>query len=155
MPLAADLFSLLGLHNLGPTLRGWRHNWQELVLPKVPEGLDAPRGAMASLGYVIMQPSVRLDRPVRAYERWLSRIPAVYQKAVLEDPDTEVSHEIATIRNFRSLMPLAHDARKPMFDLRPADGAIGSTQRYVQICFQEFRHLAESLLSRLEQLPGR
>jgi cellulose biosynthesis protein BcsQ len=155
MPLAADLFSLLGLHNLGPTLRGWRRNWQELVLPKVPVGLDAPRGGMTPLGYVVMQPSVRLDRPVRAYERWLARIPDVYGEAVLEKRATKSSHEIATIRNFRSLMPLAHDARRPMFDLRPADGAIGSMQRYVQICSQEFRHLAEMLLSRLEQLPGR
>jgi chromosome partitioning protein len=155
MPLAADLFSLLGLHNLGPTLRGWRHNWQELVLPKVPEGLDAPRGDMTPLGYVIMQPSVRLDRPVQAYRRWLARIPRVYERAVLEESESAASHEIATIRNFRSLMPLAHDAHRPMFDLRPADGAIGSMQSYVQICFQEFRHLAERLVSRLEQLRGR
>jgi hypothetical protein len=26
-------------------------------------------------------------------------------------------------------MPLAHDARKPMFDLKSGDGALGSTHR--------------------------
>ena len=31
-----------------------------------------------------------------------------------------------TLRNYRSLMPMAQEARKPMFDLSPADGAIGS-----------------------------
>lgn len=34
-PLAADLFSLRGLSNLGPTLREWRANWSELVLPQI------------------------------------------------------------------------------------------------------------------------
>jgi chromosome partitioning protein len=54
---------------------------------------------------------------------------------------------------FRSLMPLSHDARKPMFDLRAADGAIGSTQRYVQVCFSEFRTLSRDLLGRLGIAP--
>ncbi|MFI9588303.1 ParA family protein [Streptomyces sp. NPDC052236] len=42
MPLAADLFSLKGLSNLGPTLREWRHNWRQVVLPQVPPGISAP-----------------------------------------------------------------------------------------------------------------
>jgi hypothetical protein len=46
-------------------------------------------------------------------------------------------------------MPLAHDARKPMFDLRPADGAVGSMQRYVRLCYQEFESLAHKVLARL------
>lgn len=155
MPLAADLFSLLGLRNLGPTLRNWRRTWQDIVRPNIPVDFASPPGTMRPLGYVIMQPSVRLDRPVKAYERWLPRIPQIYGRAVLDVPEADPSYEIATIRNFRSLMPLSHNVRKPMFDLRTADGAIGSTHRYVQICFQEFRHLAFRLLSRLEDMPPR
>ncbi|SCK12339.1 ParA family protein [Streptomyces sp. WMMB 322] len=154
MPLAADLFSLKGLTNLGPTLRTWRHDWRQLVLPRIPEGFEAPQADMSPLGYVIMQPEMRLDRPVKAYERWLERIPWVFSVAVLDQQPTskdDARHRIATLRNYRSLMPLAHDARKPMFDLKPADGALGSTQQYVQTCFREFRHLAEAVLSRLEQ----
>jgi len=60
------------------------------------------------------------------------------------------------VRTYRNLMPLAHNARKPMFDLRAADGAIGSTQRYVQVCFTEFRALAEKVLRRLQvRIPTR
>jgi chromosome partitioning protein len=103
---------------------------------------------MDPLGYVAMQPSMRLDRPVIAYQRWLSRIPQVYAEEIAE-PETDNAGEIATIRNFRSLMPLAHDARKPMFDLRAADGAIGSTSRYVQVCHREFRDLSNQVLTRL------
>ncbi|WP_328899472.1 AAA family ATPase [Streptomyces sp. NBC_00441] len=155
MPLAADLFSLKGLSNLGPTLRDWRRNWQQLVLPQVPAGFSAPRADMRPLGYVIMQPEMRLDRPVKAYVRWLQRIPWVYAAAVLDEEDPERGddrHRIATLRNYRSLMPLAHDARKPMFDLKAADGALGSTQKYVQTCYREFRGLAEGVLARTEEL---
>lgn len=156
MPLAADLFSLKGLSNLGPTLRQWRTDWHSLVLPKVPADISAPRAAMQPLGYVIMQPEMRLDRPVKAYERWLRRIPWVYSSAVLgESPPSRDAerHLVATLRNYRGLMPLAHDARKPMFDLKPADGALGSTQQYVQTCYREFKALAEEVLDRLGQVP--
>lgn len=156
-PLAADLFSLRGLHNLGPTLRKWREIWQETVFPRIPGRIEAPAGEMRALGYVIVQPSVRLDRPVQAFEKWLERIPQVYARAVLGLESwrkNDRSYEIATIRNYRSLMPLAHDARKPMFDLRAGDGALGSTQKYVQVCYQEFRHLAEEVLERLKREFG-
>lgn len=160
MPLAADLFSLRGLRNLGPTLREWRSNWRDLVLPKVPSGIPSPVGNMNPLGYVIMQPTMRLDRPVKAYQRWLNRIPSVFCSAVLDlgefDP-SDRSYEIATLKNYQSLMPLAHDARKPMFDLRSADGAIGSTQKYVQRCYRDFEELSLRILARLEdtELFGR
>lgn len=157
MPLAADLFSLKGLSNLGPTLRDWRHSWQQIVLPRVQSDISVPHADMTPLGYVIMQPEMRLDRPVKAYERWLERIPWVYSDAVLgEDPPSrdENRYRVATLRNYRSLMPLAHDARKPMFDLKAADGALGSTQTYVRTCYREFRELAENVIERLERTGG-
>ncbi|MEV4469892.1 AAA family ATPase [Nonomuraea sp. NPDC049504] len=153
MPLAADLFSLRGLRNLGPTLREWRSVWRGTVLPRIPPGIVAPEGTMTPLGYVIMQPTMRLDRPVKAYRRWLDRIPYVFRDAVLGESGRAAEdirrYEIATLRNYQSLMPLAHDARKPMFDLKAADGALGSTQSYVQKCRAEFTQLAESVLERL------
>ena len=155
VPLGADLFSVQGLLHLGPALRRWRRDWQGTVLPRVDENLDIdlPAGSMEPLGYVVMQPSMRLDRPVQAYRTWLDRIPEIYRGNVLGrgvSPPGDLDPAIGTVRNFRSLMPLAHDARKPMFDLRTADGAIGSTQRYVQVCFTEFRDLAREVLRRLD-----
>ncbi|MEV6707289.1 ParA family protein [Micromonospora wenchangensis] len=150
MPLAADLFSLRGLRNLGPALREWRRIWQTNVLQHIPRDIPAPAGTMTPIGYVVMQPKMRLDRPVKAYQRWLDRVPVVFANSVLEDaPSGGESYEIATLRNYQSLMPLAHDARKPMFDLRSADGALGSTQTLVQRCYQDFRALSEELLRRL------
>jgi chromosome partitioning protein len=151
VPLAADLFSLQGLRNLGPTIRGWRQSWQRNVLPRVPEGLDVPSGAMRPIGYVVLQHAVRLDRPVKAYERWVRRIPTEFHRSVLGEsrPPPETGHDryrLASLRNYRSLMPLAQDARKPMFDLRPADGALGSMARLVQTCYREFDQLARTIL---------
>ncbi len=156
VPLAADLFSLRGLSNLGPRLREWRDDWQNTVLPRVVGGIPTPSGRMAPIGYVVMQPTMRLDRPVKAYHRWLERIPQVFASDVLgvAPGGGAGQHEIATLRNYQSLMPLAHDARKPMFDLRAADGALGSTQAYVQKCYEDFRDLANTLLARLVTLKS-
>jgi hypothetical protein len=43
---------------------------------------------------------------------------------------------------YRSLMPLAQESNKPMFFLRPADGAIGGHQAAVAQCYADFEELA-------------
>jgi chromosome partitioning protein len=150
VPLAADLFSLQGLRNLGPTVSEWRKAW-ELARSQPSVGLELPDGAMQPLGYVVLQPPVRLDRPVKAFQRWLERIPGEFHRQLAGQhyagrrPDQD-PYQLAILRNYRSLMPLAQDARKPMFDLRAADGALGSTARFVQICYQEFEGLARRLM---------
>lgn len=151
VPLAADLFSLQGLRNLGPTLRGWRSRWRQRAEPDPPLNFDLPTGDMAPLGYVILQHAVRLDRPVKAYEPWLQRIRPEFHTSVLgqaTDPEAKGetdAYELASLRNYRSLMPLAQEARKPMFDLRAADGALGSTGRLVQTCYEEFHRLTKRI----------
>lgn len=155
IPLAADLFSLQGLKNLGPTVRTWREQWHLVRKLAKKTSVDLPEGQMTPAGYVVLQHAVRLDRPVQAYGRWLERIPAVYREAVLNEdvPDREIKGDedlsrLATLRNYRSLMPMAQDARKPMFDLRAADGAIGSHAQLVQTCAAEFAQLARAIAAR-------
>jgi cellulose biosynthesis protein BcsQ len=152
MPLAADLFSLRGLRNLGPTLREWRSTWQSTVLPKVPDRIPAPRALMMPIGYIIMQPPARADRPAKAHDRWLDRIPEVFATSVLTSGNPgsrDRSFEIATMRHYANLIPLAHDARKPMFELRAGDGAIGGTATAVRRCYSDFRDLAIKVRERL------
>jgi cellulose biosynthesis protein BcsQ len=69
VPLSPDLFSLQGLRNLGPTLRRWRNEWKERVERNPEPSLQLPTGKMEPVGYVLLQHSVRLDRPVKAYDR--------------------------------------------------------------------------------------
>ncbi|MFV0437190.1 MAG: hypothetical protein ACK5PS_07350 [Desulfopila sp.] len=86
---------------------------------------------MQVIGYLCQQHSVRLDRPVKAYDKWVKRIPNVYREAVLgEAPSKTIKQEndpycLATIKHYRSLIPMAQEHRKPIFNLTSADGAIG------------------------------
>jgi chromosome partitioning protein len=153
-PLGPDLFSLQGLRNMGPILRDWRSGWLERV-PKNPDPtLDLPDGKMDPAGYVVMRHSVRLDRPVQAYARWIAQMPMQYRDSLLdEDADQwiEVGSDpycLAQLKDYRSLMPMAQESNKPMFLLRPADGAIGGHQAAVQACYNDFRSLALRVANR-------
>lgn len=144
VPLAADLFSLRGLRNLGPTLAEWRAGWEERrKRPRVPDGLDMPAGAMKPLGYVVLQHAARkASEPARAYSRWIGRFPEAFHSNILHDevPSGDDPFRIALLRHFRSLLPMALEARKPIFDLTPADGAIGShatTVRDARVIFED------------------
>jgi cellulose biosynthesis protein BcsQ len=157
VPVAPDLFSLQGLKNLGPVLRQWRETWRQSYAKSTLKGVPLPRGEMTPIGYVLMQHAERLGRPTKAYERWHARIPGVYRESVLGDSGaaaldatSPVGDQIARIKHYRSLMPLAMDARKPMFLLKPADGAIGAHQTNVQQCYGDFRTLAEEVARRTQ-----
>ena len=156
IPLAPDLYSLQGLRNLGPTLRRWRSEWQERLerQPDTLADLPMPGGQMQPAGYVVLQHAVRLDRPMQAYGRWMARIPEEYRRSVLNETvsdtatiDTDLSC-IATLKHYRSLMPLAQEARKPIFFLKPADGAIGGHMAAVQDGYRDFRDLAKRIAER-------
>jgi chromosome partitioning protein len=148
VPLAPDLFSLQGLRNLGPSLRSWREEWNER-LHKAPEDVvSLPSGSTKPIGYIAMQHALRRDRHVIAYQRWMDRIPAEYRHSVLGSPEEyliKISDDpncLAQLKHYRSLMPMAMEANKPMFFLKPADGAIGSHVQAVRSCYQDFQELA-------------
>ena len=154
-PLVPDLFSLQGLKNLGPTLKKWRSGWRRRLSQK-PKSLKIPlpSGRMAPAGYVIMQHVERRRRPVKSYQKWVDRIPATYreylldQTAALKTDVVEDPNRIGLVRHYQSLMPMAQDARKPVFFLKPADGAIGAHAQSVSKCYNDFRRLTESILQR-------
>jgi cellulose biosynthesis protein BcsQ len=154
VPLAPDLYSLQGLKNLGPALRRWREGWKERFDRNPVPDLSLPSGKMDAAGYVIMQHAVRLDRPVKVYERWMARIPEVYRTAVMNeksDSKTGTKNDpycLATLKHYRSLMPLAQEARKPMFYLKAADGAIGGHAQAVLECYRDFEKLARTIAER-------
>ncbi len=155
IPLGPDLFSLQGLQNLGPSLRNWKTGWQKRLKEKPTDlELALPGGNIQPIGYMILRHAIRLDRPVKAYERWMARIPPTYWEAVLNEPDHVVvkveddPHCIARLKDYRSLMPLSQEARKPMFFLQPADGAIGAHAQAVKDCYRDFRRVAEIICER-------
>jgi chromosome partitioning protein len=154
IPVGADLFSLQGLRNLGPTISRWRDSWTTLI-PKAPAKLEVPSGKMQPIGYVVSQHGVRESRPVVSYSKWIAKIPKTYRQAVLGQPDVDVPESIsdpyalAHLKHYRSLMPLAMTAQKPMFALKTADGAIGSHLEAVKTCYRDFLGLAKQIGARV------
>jgi len=154
IPLAADLFSLQGLRNLGPTLRGWRADWQKRVSNWEIPSFELPAGLMQPAGYIVQQHTERLSRPVKAYDKWAARIPSVYRSSVLALPPENVAPEtdsfcLARLKHYRSLVPMAQEARKPIFQLTSADGAIGNHSYAVTEARTYFRMLATTILGKI------
>ena len=161
VPLGADLFSLQGLRNLGPTLRQWRSDWKERRNRWQQPGFPLPQGGMQPIGYVVQQHSVRLGRPVRAYDKWVNRMPAEYAQNLLDDnagpypatPRDDEENALATMRHYRSLVPMAQEYRKPIFKLTTADGAFGSHAAAVADARADYRALAEKIIARINLGP--
>lgn len=162
IPLGADLFSLQGLKNLGPTLRGWKSlwkkrldNWETSAEKKSYSNFKLPQSKMQPIGYLCQQHGVRLDRPVKAYDKWVQRIPDVYREFVLDEKlagkirQQNDPYCLATIKHYRSLIPMAQEQRKPIFSLTSADGAIGSHANAVIDAKQDFYQLAVKIAKKI------
>ena len=161
IPMGTDLFSLQGLKNLGPILKRWKNlwsrrldNWKENEEASSHTDFQLPQGKMEPIGYLCQQHGIRLARPVKAYDKWVQRIPEVYCEFVLgEKPDgnehLDEEHRLATVKHYRSLIPMAQEHRKPIFNLTSADGAIGCHANAVQDAKQDFRQLAFKIADRM------
>ncbi len=153
IPMAADLFSLQGLKNVGPTLTTWRDEWTERRIRNPDATLVLPEATMTPSGYVVMQHSIWDSRPVKAYQRWADQIPGTYERNVIAQPSAE-QHTLADdpnclaiLKHYRSLMPMAMEARKPVFLLKPADGAIGAHYQAVKEVYRNFETLCGRIIA--------
>jgi chromosome partitioning protein len=155
LPLSPDVFLREGLSTLGPTLQRWREEWQERLTKNPVADLKLPLGEIQPMGYIVLQRSVRLDRPVKAHQQWMARIPKIYRSVVSGQPWSEgisIANDpdcLALLKHYQSLMPLAQEAGKPMFRLKPADGAIGSHVQAVQSVYKDFSSLAQRIAQKV------
>ncbi len=157
VPLGADLFSLRGLQNLGPTLKRWRQDWKLRKDNWESPDFALPIGRMEPIGYIMQQHGVHLGRPVKAYDKWVNRMPKEYARNLLEDvkgpypstPEKDPQNALATVKHYRSLVPIAQEARKPIFHLKPADGAIGAHATAAHNASFAFKILAEKIIDRI------
>ena len=121
---------------------------------KVPAGLSVAKGTMQAIGYIVMQHGLGDSRPVKAYKGWMDRIPGVYWQAVLnEAPESSMQvavdpHCLSLLKHYRSLMPMAMQARKPIFCLKAADCAIGAHTEAVKSCYADFEVLASRMVAK-------
>lgn len=155
MPVASDLFSLQGIKNLGTTLYQWKDEWSQRKGLKPPSlTVSIPEENATPSGYIVMQYSAKESRPVKSYLKWANRIPKVFREFVLKqssDNTINIHNDpncIALLKHYRSLAPMSMEAHKPIFLLKPADGAIGAHVYAVQKSYEEFQQLAKKLLER-------
>ena len=154
VPLCPDMFSLHGLRNLGATLRSWRADWQDLRCKSPNRDMLLPNGDMQPLGYVIMQMAMPHHQLPKVSQRWIDRFPSAYREDVLEQATgsapaaAQDPYNLAMLKHYRSLMPMAMEARKPVFSLKPADGAIGAHSEAARAAHQDFLSLAQRIAER-------
>ncbi len=158
VPVAPDLFSLQGIKNIGMTINEWRKEWESNIKEKFPENKDKSviaTGKMLPLGYIISQYSAKENKPVIAYSRWSEKIPKTYTEHILKkefvEKENNDPNQIGYIRHFHSLAPLSQEARKPMFLLKPADGAVGSHAEAVLQCYKTFEDLSYRIIGRINE----
>lgn len=160
VPIMTDLLSLQSLRSVGSTLRRWREDWQERLATKPALDFPLPPGRMQPIGYLVLHHLLKLYRPVTAYDRWIARIPSSYRNEILDEsgngeisltiPMADDPHCLAVLKNYISLMPMAQEARKPMFFLKPADGAIGAHGSAARRVYKEFEALARKIADKTE-----
>jgi cellulose biosynthesis protein BcsQ len=153
IPLVPDLFSLQGLQNVGRFLNEWRKDWRNgLDRAGVVGNGEYPPGTMQPIGYIILQHRERQSRLVAAHDRWARRIPEVYARYVrLSEvsstaPDADL---IGRVRNYQSLAALSQETRKPIFDLKPGDGAIGAHVQVVKEAEATYYDIADEVARRI------
>jgi len=152
MPVASDLFSLQGIKNIGLTLGNWKREWEDR-LSRRPKNvsIEIPENTVKAAGYIVMQSSAFETRPVKSYLKWANRIPSVYSKNVLNSDEAGISVDkdnncIGLLKHYRSLAPMSMEVHKPMFLLKPADGAIGAHLYAVQQCYKDFEKLTKNIM---------
>ncbi len=158
VPMAADLFSLQGLKNLGNRLDSWHSEWSDRASRNPEPSLLLPSADMKPLGYIVMQHGIKEKRPVKSYLKWANRIPQIFNEFVLKKGQDNTSLKrvenddycIALLKHYHSLIPMAMEARKPIFLLKPADGAIGAHYGAVKKAYNDFEALTRKILSLIE-----
>lgn len=159
MPVASDLFSLQGIKNLGTTLRIWRRQWDQRKELR-PQNLTVrtPDNNASPAGYMVMQYTAKESRPVKSYLKWANRIPNVFNEYVLGIENVKIASVevdnncIVLLKHYRSLAPMSMEAHKPIFLLKPADGAIGAHVYAAQKSYEEFKALTQKMLEKCPEV---
>lgn len=160
-PVAADLFSLYALENIGTWVAEWikdytsarkgtiekYQNTQVATLPEVP------LIARGYAGYTVQQYVTKKAggelRATKAYDRYRDQIPA--RAMALADASALPLEELAlgVVPNMFSMVPLAQSVHAPIAQLTTTDGVRGAQiyqqQRYAENLAEIFAEIARNI----------
>ncbi|WP_282818522.1 ParA family protein [Curtobacterium flaccumfaciens] len=160
-PVAADLFSLYALENIGDWLQGWVRQYagnyarldatvEQRAEYNVPDELPVANGwAGYSVQQYVAKRSGGQIREVKAYDRYKKMIPERAGQLHEVQAATMRTQELGIVPNMFSMVPMAQTAHAPIADLTPADGVRGAqvTQQknYVEQLDAMFARLRQNL----------
>jgi len=153
--LTPDHLAVFSLEYMGQVLKEWGITWTTVAnsVSNPPPILNLAKGDMRPNGYVLSRLSAFNNGSVAAQPQSTDVIAEAYAKYVTGDepplPGAEDTNCLGQIKNYQSLATMAYEAHKPMFLLRPADGAIGGHQRAAHDTYHEFHTLAERVACRV------
>lgn len=159
LPLSMDIFSIRATENISTWLTEWRSklNLQLAALPSPEETeLSDLEFRLRLLGYVNQQYTAKRDangerRAVKAYEKIMSDVPkAIGNTLIKNQPDPKgLNYQLGAIPNLHSLIPMSQNSRKPVFDLRTADGIVGAHFVKVRDSFELFENIGKKFLENM------
>jgi len=169
-PLGCDLFSIIGLQNIGnwlaenhDTLRNSLQGMDsDLEVPEPYDNYDQIQFSRF-IGYTVLQYITKSKggqrRPTEAFERFRQRIPNVVAASLKEHIALGLEEDdlaLGDVPNMYSIVPLAQYAQKPIHKLESADGVAGATfgqlKTYTSFISGLSARLVENL-DKAEKLP--
>jgi len=150
LPVSANVFSLSNIQNIGKRIKLW--NEEKLKLLDNKDYNQKYFNLSTWLGYVFMQHAIRESIPPGPFTDWGNRVPLYFQRDVmeLENPSKDPLFLLSTIRHYHGLHIMSTEFRKPIFLLKPADGAIGSHVDAARIAYKECKTLTENIIKQID-----
>lgn len=139
--VTADLLSTHELFSLLPRIREWRKEWRQLRR-RNQLGRQGPKSFAEPVGFVFREHPLRVDRSTTV---WAQRSQLAYAAAFELEPPTDLADDpnrLGTLKWYGSVLPMAEEARKPIFHLKPADGALGAHAAVVREARKNFEEIA-------------
>lgn len=164
-PMGTDIFSILGIRNIGEWLRSWTQVYEnsiELCEKANPGRIDKyPISKTLQIksgfsGYTIQQYITKskqgIRRPTKAYEEIINNVPKEVEKSLGQFWGSSNKFEkskLGDIPHLYSLIPLAQTVSAPIVTLRSQDGLVGSQFQQRQDYEKILTELASNLVSNL------
>lgn len=162
VPLSPDLFSLTALPSVGSSTTRWILDWQAALgsakRAKLALDIALPEGVPSPLGYVSQQFVTYRKAPAAAFRKWSDRIPRGYDDGIVTPLRDEAKipvpsgpHLLGEVKNLSSLIPMAQQANRAIFELTGTQ-ARGAQYTRAQDTFELFADLAKRIISQLDEV---
>ena len=155
-PMASDIFSLLGISNIGDWIERWINKFGQAQTRKFFDKYSINTDISKTtryIGYSIQQYSKRKfkngERPTQAYEKVINSFHAEIEKALGKFVKEGIESEelkLGDVPYVYSIIPLSQTANTPIFELSYATGVRGNQTSSVENYKKYLNTLADNFI---------